>query len=89
MTTRFDDFVDIQAIECGNMKNLETSITNMKAHSGSYPTTECCLDVVQIDTVYSKRRGKVCYMYMTLLSHAVIQRKKEIVKYLIQQKASE
>ena len=67
------------------MKKLKDSISLMKAaycHSGNY------LDVCYLQTTVSQISEKVVVYYLTLLAHAAIHQRLEMVKFLIKKGAS-
>ena len=74
-----------QAIERGSMKKLKDSISLMKETyllSGNY------LDVCFLQTTVSQISEKVVVYYVTLLAHAAIHQRLEMVNLLIKEGAS-
>lgn len=74
-----------QAIERGSMKKLNNSLSLMKetySLSGNY------LDVCCLQTTVSQISEKVVVYYETLLAHAAIHHRLEMVKLLIKEGAS-
>ena len=76
---------DIQAIERGSMKKLKDSIRLMKKYD---PPSENCLDICCLQTTVSQISEKVVVYYMTLLGHAAVHQRLEMVKFLIKEGAS-
>ena len=78
-----------QAIKSGSFRKLKDSVEVMKTHAGSTCTgIEEYLNVCYLQSVVLTRGKKPTLYYMTLLSHAAVQKKKEMIKYLLERGAS-
>ena len=67
------------------MKKLKDSIRLMKKTDS---LSENCLDVCYLQTTLSQVSEKVVVYYMTLLAHAAVHQRLEMVKFLIKEGAS-
>ena len=77
----------VQAIERGSQNKLEELIEMMKNVAKSYHVEQSFLDVCYLQSVVPKLSGVPVIYYMTLLAHAVVRRKLDMVKILIEQGA--
>ena len=80
--------MESQAIKHGNLRNLEDSIENMEKHAGTCPGPEGYLDVCYLQQEMSLSLRERTYYYMGLLAHAGICGHQNLVKKLIEKKAS-
>lgn len=78
-----------QAIESGSEQALIYSIEEMKkmANSESACSTENCLNVCRLVVVTSKHTEKPTCFCMTLLSYAIINKRKHLMEILMNQGA--
>ena len=67
------------------MKKLKDSIRLMKKIDSP---SENCLDICCLQTTVSQISEKVVVYYMTLLAHAAVHQRLEMVKFLIKEGAS-
>ena len=74
-----------QAIERGSMKKFKDSLSLMK---DAYSLQGNYLDVCYLQTTVSQISEKVVIYYLTMLAHAAIHQKLEMVNLLITEGAS-
>lgn len=79
----------MQVIKNGSLRKLKDSLLVMKRYASSlpYPGVDNYLDICYLQSVEITHNNPINY-YMTLLAHAAVQKRKEMVKYLLEIGAS-